>query len=87
MSDGADYRMVMPFESDAPEFAMGFEAGGIYACAMSLAPAFVSTIHAGNRAQMQRIAEATSRSVVFTFLNDDWLQTHFSERSDATPER
>lgn len=84
MSDG-DYRMVMPFESDAPEFALGFEAGGIYAAAVGLIPAFAATVHAANKAQMQRIAEATRRTVWFSFLNDDWLQAHFSERDAAPP--
>jgi hypothetical protein len=87
----ACWRCVLPFDTDAPAFARGFELGAIWSLIDD--PAYdevVSTIHAENAEMILRMAEATRRPVRAVPVVDesgredpDWLIATFGPVATA----
>jgi hypothetical protein len=78
--DGADqrdqYDVVLPFDSDAPDFVRGVEVGMVWS-RLQVAGEVVATVHTSNAEMMMRMAEATGRRVAAQEINDDWLVVTF----------
>jgi len=69
--------LVLPFDSDDPEFARGFEAGRLWEQLKDDAPVEV-TIHASNVEMAMRIAEAAGREFRGEDVTAEWVQVHFA---------
>jgi len=78
MSDPSGHACLLPFDTDDPEFARGFEAGRLWAILRSGDDEVVQCIDASNAEMAMRLAEATERTVVATELGHDWLEATFS---------
>jgi hypothetical protein len=75
----SDFSCLLPFDSDAPEFARGFEVGRLWGKLQERPEdPFEEYVHAQNVEMVLRIADATSRSVRSDELGDDWLIVQFS---------
>jgi hypothetical protein len=70
-----EYGLVLPFDSDDPEFTRGFEAGMLY---MSLGDKHVTKItqllHVENAEMVIRMCELFDWSFTAEDLSDEWLQ-------------
>jgi hypothetical protein len=73
MPDDQNYSLLLPFDTDDPEFARGFEAGKLYELALSGEP-FTQTIHASNTEMAMRICEAQEVAFRAEQLDDDWTE-------------
>lgn len=70
--DQATYGLVLPFDSDDPEFTRGFEAGIIWE--RTEEGPYSGLIHAENAEMVMRIAEARGMSFAAQDAGDDeWL--------------
>lgn len=78
MSDPSGHACLLPFDTDDPEFARGFEAGRLWALLRTGDDEVVQCIDASNAEMAMRLAEATERTVVATELGHDWLEATFS---------
>jgi hypothetical protein len=78
MSDPSGHACLLPFDTDDPEFARGFEAGRLWALLRTGDDEVVQCIDASNAEMAMRLAEATDRTVVATELGHDWLEATFS---------
>lgn len=78
MSDPSGHACLLPFDTDDPEFARGFEAGRLWALLRAGDDEVVQCIDASNAEMAMRLAEATERTVVATELGHDWLEATFS---------
>jgi hypothetical protein len=69
---------LLPFDTDEPEFARGFEVGRLWAV-LRLTPddQIEEYAHASNAEMMLRLAEATGRQVRSEELGDGWLLMTF----------
>ena len=82
------HTLLMAFDTDEPEFARGFEIGGLWA-ALSLAPDSHSVLlHATNETMARRCAVAKNYTVQITPLDDCWIEAKFEikEMAEKTPE-
>jgi hypothetical protein len=70
-SNGGDYGLILGFDSDAPEFCRGFEAGRLYEQMKDGEP-FTQMIHASNTEMAMRICETSERSFTATQVDDEW---------------
>ncbi len=68
--------LVLPFDSDDPEFTRGFEAGRLWEQVTREGPAEMA-IHASNIEMALRIAEAAGLSVIGDELSDEWVVVKF----------
>jgi hypothetical protein len=77
--DTAGHTCLLPFDTDDPEFARGFEVGRIWN-ALRAAPEETITefAHASNVEMVMRLAEATDRKVAAVELDGEWLEATFS---------
>jgi hypothetical protein len=73
----SDHALLMPFDTDDPEFARGFEAGHVWTM-LQHTQEREFTIHWRNAETMLRIAEALELTVVATPLDDAWTSVVFS---------
>ena len=76
--------LLLPFDTDDPEFARGFEAGRIWA-ALQLQPddAHEVIVHAANAEMALRIAERTGRRVQGEARDDgNWITLGFEAAED-----
>jgi hypothetical protein len=71
MSD-AEYGLVLPFDTDEPEFTRGFEAGVIWERTEN--GPYEGLIHAENAEMVIRIAEAREMTFVGEDVGNDWMQ-------------
>jgi hypothetical protein len=79
VSDDHRHSLVLPFDTPAPLFARGFEAGRIWALLEEHPDtAFQVTAHAANAEMFLRMAESTGRCVRTTDLDDEWVEVLFS---------
>jgi|GraSoiStandDraft_4_1057263.scaffolds.fasta_scaffold1129181_2 hypothetical protein len=77
------YTLVLPFDTDDPEFVRGFEVGRLWE-RMKLTPEpFEETVHSTNAEMVMRMAEAQKRLVSGTELDDMWMTVSFGEAPDA----
>lgn len=72
MSDGEDgLRLVLPFDTDDPEFRRGVEAGALWAH-LEHEPYVAKTVHADNAEMVMRIAEALNLPFSAEPLGAEW---------------
>lgn len=70
---------LLSFDSDAPEFSRGFEAGRIWTLLRERPDEPVAEYaHAVNAEMLMRMAEATGRQFEAEDLGDDWLEVRFA---------
>ena len=82
MSDEPTYGMVLPFDTDDPEFARGCEVGMLWE-ALKHNPHRHRVQLRGATAEMAlRISEATGRTLSVLSDVDDWLDVEFGEGID-----
>jgi hypothetical protein len=75
----AGHSLVLPFDSDDPRFARGFEAGRLWALLCSDPESPVEELVRGSNAEMfLRMAEATGRGVSSEEVDDTWIQIRFA---------
>jgi hypothetical protein len=69
---------LLPFDTDDPQFARGFEAGRIWAL-LDADPdrAIDELVHGANGEMLLRMSEATGRAVRWEQLGDEWFQVRF----------
>lgn len=67
-----DLSLVLPFDTDEPEFSRGVEVGMIWARLDHEYPVH-ATVRAENAEMVMRIAEARGLSFAAEPLSDDWL--------------
>jgi hypothetical protein len=72
MTEQADYSLVLPFDSDAPEFTRGFEAGMLWE-RMEHADTLEATVHDGNAEMIMRMCEARGWAFQAECLADGWM--------------
>lgn len=72
------YDLLMPFDTDDPEFVRGFELGRLWQLARTFDMPFEETVHGVNAEMVLRIAEATNREVRSHDDGDDWMTVCFS---------
>jgi len=79
MAEDAEFGLILPFDSDEPEFTRGFEVGQIWE-RLKHEPIFEGPVHAENAEMVMRIAEASGCE----FSGDDagfgWVQVRLVKR-------
>lgn len=69
--DGGEYGLVLPFDSDDPEFARGVEVGLIWS-ELCLTGSYEGIVRGVNSEMVMRMASARSLAFFADELNDDW---------------
>jgi hypothetical protein len=79
MSDPSDFGLLLPFDTDEPEFCRGFEAGRLWALLGSEPHEEIEEYaHATNAEMLIRMGEATGRVVTAELMADDcWVFVKF----------
>jgi hypothetical protein len=81
MDDHAEYGLILPFDSDEPEFVRGFEAGRLYEQLHGDEP-FSQTIHASNAEMAMRMCEAVGRDFSADQVDHNWIELHAGEKHE-----
>jgi hypothetical protein len=77
------YRLVLPFDTDSPEFVRGVEVGMMHQRLCSEPLPIKAMIHASNAEMAIRLAEAHGVSAGGGELGEDWLEVVFTtERNE-----
>jgi hypothetical protein len=77
---------LLPFDTDDPEFARGFEAGRIWTILHGAPEEEVEEIvHAANAEMALRMADRLGRRAQSTELGDDWLAILFGPAGVEAP--
>jgi hypothetical protein len=76
-SDAEPYRLVLPFDTDDPEFVRGVEVGMLHQRLCSERLPITATIHASNVEMALRLAEAHSASASADELGSDFLSVNY----------
>lgn len=71
------YSLKLPFDTDNPVFALGFELGCVWGHLQIDDGPQLITMHAANAEMILRIAEATGREVSSTELGNGWIAVQF----------
>lgn len=71
------YDLVLPFDTDDPEFVRGVEIGRLWENLKSTPEAFDSVVHLSNAEMVLRIAEAEDRTVQSEELDETWMRVKF----------
>jgi hypothetical protein len=71
------YQPLLPFDTDDPEFARGFEAGRLWTRLRADGDALEANVCIENAEMVLRIAEATGRTVRSEELGSGWLAVSF----------
>lgn len=72
MSDDAEYGLVLPFDTDEPEFTRGFEAGQLWE-RLERDGRAAQLIHAENTEMVMRMAESKGLRFCAEDIGDGWL--------------
>lgn len=81
-----ELRCVLPFDTDSPDFARGFEAGRIWAALIAEPHESIEVVvHATNSEMALRMGEATGRDVVGERLDDCWTRLTFGAMAEHSP--
>lgn len=70
------YELVLPFDTDDPEFIRGFEVGMVWA-ALQAGSATSFTVHHSNAEMMLRIGETNSMKVQAEPVDDGYMDVTF----------
>jgi hypothetical protein len=74
----ANYELVLPFDSDDPEFCRGFEAGRLWERMKIDAADWTEMIHATNTEMVMRMAVLEDREFRAEIVDDEWIQVFVS---------
>lgn len=80
------YACVLPFDTDAREFARGVEIGRLWEALRRDSGEVTETVHAYNAEMLLRIAEATGRTVSSEDLDETWMSVAFGEAPETPGE-
>lgn len=69
-----EHALLLPFDTDAPEFARGFEAGRLWALLNHEEGEVEAILHASNAEMLMRMGEALERVVVGEELDGTWTR-------------
>jgi hypothetical protein len=72
-----DYALVLPFDTDNPEFIRGVEVGRLWENLKAEPGPYEATVHLSNAEMVIRIAEAQNRTVESEELDDTWMNVKF----------
>lgn len=82
--DADTFNALLPFDTQDPSFARGFEAGRLWGVLRERPDdAFEEYASAANAEMVLRIAEATGREVKSEELGDGWLSVTFSPAQES----
>ena len=71
--------LILPFDTDDPQFVRGVEVGAIWQLLESGVRPVEATVHVSNAEMMLRIADAAGATVQSEDWNDDtWLRVTFT---------
>lgn len=70
----ADHALLLPFDTEEPEFARGFEAGRLWALVREDAGEVEETVHTSNAEMLMRMGEALDRIVIGEELDGTWTR-------------
>jgi diphthamide synthase (EF-2-diphthine--ammonia ligase) len=73
-----DFRLVVAFDSDAPDFTRGVEVGMLYQRLVSENLPISAMVHATNAEMALRLAEAVDVTVRAQDCGEDWLEVNFT---------
>lgn len=73
------YELLLPFDTDNPEFIRGVEIGRLWETLKNTPEEFEQTVHLSNAEMVIRIAEAQRRTVQSRELDDTWMRVTFGE--------
>ena len=82
-SDMDAFGLLLAFDTDAPAFARGFEAGSLWEQLRSTDGSLDALIHASNSEMVLRMGEALGRSVVGEPQDSAWTLVAFGEPGSA----
>lgn len=74
------HSLLLPFDNETPDFALGFECGRVWAILQATDDSFECEMHAAGAEMILRLAEATGRTVQTDEMTDLWVTACFSER-------
>lgn len=83
----AHYEPVLPFDTDDPIFAKGFEAGMTWAHLSEDDEGMTTMVHISNAEMMLRMAEAQGREVYSEEHDDTWATVHFGPAAASGEKR
>jgi hypothetical protein len=72
------WELLLPFDTDDPEFTRGFEAGSLWERIKNDRTSWTETIHASNAEMVMRMCEAESRTFRSEDLDDTFIQVYIS---------
>jgi len=75
--------LLLPFDTDEPEFARGFEAGRLWALLRLGHDIDEEFVSAENAEMMLRLSEATGRPVSAQLLDEHWMTVSFGAPDEA----
>jgi hypothetical protein len=73
-----DYQLALPFDTEHPEFARGFEAAATFKDLKATDEPLTVVMQGANTEMAMRIAEATHRKARSVDLDGDFIEVHFS---------
>lgn len=72
--DPAEHALLLPFDTDEPEFARGFEAGRLWAKLREDDEEVEAIVHTTNAEMLLRMGEALGRGVIGEELDEVWTR-------------
>ena len=78
-----EYTCLLEFTSDDPNFALGFEAGGMWERLKQFPPRLEETVHAANDEQFHLMARRLGYEVEFQYVENGWAFATFTEARPA----
>lgn len=78
---GDGHSLLLAFEDESREFALGFEIGRVWAILQASDDSFECEMHVAGAEMILRLAEATERTVRVDEMTDVWCTAYFSERA------
>lgn len=73
--------LILPFDSDEPTFARGFEAGALWEALRDCDEPVEATVHSSNTEMVLRMGDALGRVVVGQYFDDTWTRVRFDAPS------
>jgi len=73
-----DWGLLLPFDTDDPEFVRGFEAGRLFERVRNDHSDWSQLIHATNAEMVMRMCATEDRSFQATEVDDTWMEVHIS---------
>ena len=82
--EGRGHGLLLPFDTDDPEFARGFELGRLWALLRAEdGPLEDECVHVANAEMVLRVAEATGRGVCSEELDEHWMAVAFGAAEEV----